>query len=265
MRRLLTAFVLLTALAAPAAALRAPDDPLARARLLYNQHDFQGAIAAAEQARVLPGRADAADLVAARAYLESYRQSLTATDLDGARERLRRLDPLRLAVNEREEYIVGLGETLFFDGAFGAAASVFDGVIKNGTTLAGVPRERVLDWWASAIDREAKPRPDIERQSRYQAIRTRMEQELASHPGSGAAAYWLANAARLQGDLSAAWDAAQAGWVRAPLGNDHGAALRGDIDRLVVEAIVPDRAKALAQTPETIRQEWEQFKEMWQK
>ncbi|HEY2152268.1 MAG TPA: hypothetical protein VGH34_15775 [Vicinamibacterales bacterium] len=265
MRRLLTAFVLLTALAAPAAASRAPDDPLARARLLYNQHDFQGAIAAAEQARVLPGRADAADLVAARAYLESYRQSLTATDLDGARERLRRLDPLRLAANEREEYVVGLGETLFFDGAFGAAANVFDGVIKNGTTLAGVPRERVLDWWASAIDREAKPRPDIERQSRYQAIRTRMEQELATHPGSGAAAYWLANAARLQGDLSAAWDAAQAGWVRAPLGNDHGVALRGDIDRLVVDAIVPDRAKALAQTPETIRQEWEQFKEMWQK
>ncbi len=192
--------------------------------------------------------------MAARAYLERYRESALAADLDGARERLRRLDPQRLAINEREEYIVGLGETLFFDG-----------VIKNGTMLAGDPRERVLDWWASAIDREAKPRPDIERQPRYLAIRTRMEQELAIHPGSGAAAYWLANAARLQGDLSAAWDAAQAGWVRAPLAGDHGVALRGDIDRLVVDAIVPDRAKALAQPPETIRQEWEHFKEMWQK
>ena len=123
----------------------------------------------------------------------------------------------------------------------------------------------MLDWWASAVDRETKPRPDIERQSPYQRIRTRMEDELAAHPGSGAAAYWLANAARAQGDLQSAWDAAQAGWVRAPFGTDHGEALRADLDRLVLVAIVPDRARVLAQPPETLRLEWERFKERWKR
>jgi hypothetical protein len=241
----------------------AADDPLARARALYNQRQFEAAVAAAEQARMLPGRVDAADLVAARAYLEKYRESAAGDDLANARERLRRLDPIRFAPSERDEFIVGLGETLFFDGNFGAAANVFDSVLRSGGLLAGDARERVLDWWASAIDRDAKPRPDIERQGRYQTIRTRMAEELSTHPASSAAAYWLANAARAQGDLQSAWDAAQAGWVRAPLTTDHGAALRADLDRLVLRAIVPDRAKQLGQQPDALRLEWEKFKDMW--
>ncbi len=152
---------------------------------------------------------------------------------------------------------------MFFDAAFGAAADVFDSVIRSGGLVTGDVRERVLDWWASAIDRGAKQRPDIERQALYQTIRSRMGDELAIHPGSGAAAYWLANAARLQGDLPAAWAAAQAGWVRAPLAADHGVASRGDLDRLVLEAIAPDRAKALAQPPDALRLQWEQFKQLW--
>jgi hypothetical protein len=92
-----------------------------------------------------------------------------------------------------------------------------------------------------------------------------MEDELATHPGSAPASYWLAAAARAQGDLQAAWNAAQAGWVRAPLAADRGAALRADLDRLVSRGIVPDRAKGNAQQAETLRQQWEQFKERWQK
>jgi hypothetical protein len=255
----------LALLSTPGSSARAAEDPLVRARALYNQRQFQAAISAAEQARLTPGRADAADLVAARAYLERYRESSASDDLANARDRLRRIDPLRFPPGERDEFIVGLGETLFFDGAFGAAANVFDSVLRNGGLLTGDARERVLDWWASAIDREARPRPDIERQSRYQRIRARMEEELATHPGSGSAAYWLANAARAQGDLQAAWDAAQAGWVRASLAADHGAALRADLDQLVLRGIVPDRAKLLAQPPDTLRLEWEKFKEKWNK
>jgi len=41
--------------------------------------------------------------------------------------------------------------------------------------------------------------------------------------------------------------------------------LRADIDRLVLRAIVPDRAKVTAQTPDSLRQQWEQFKERWAK
>jgi hypothetical protein len=262
MRRLLTVLVGILLTVAPA---RAADDPLARARLLYNQRDFEGAVNAAEQARLLPGRADAADLVAARAYLERYRESAASDDLTNARERLRGLDPQRLASRERVEYIVGLGETLYFDGAYGAAAEVFDSVLLGGDVLMADSRERVLDWWADALDRDAKPRPDIERQTVYQRIRTRMEDELATHPSNGAAAYWLAAAARAQGDLQAAWDAAQAGWVRAPLASDRGVALRADLDRLVIRAIVPERSRMLAQPPETLRLEWERFKDRWKK
>jgi len=239
------------------------DDPLARARLLYNQRHYDAAVDAAEQARMTPARADAADLVAARAYLERFRETAASDDLTNARDRLRRLDPQKFGPRERAEYVVGLGETLFFEGAFGAAATVFDSVLNSRDALAVEARERVLDWWASAIDREARPRPDIERQVVYQRIRARMDEELATHPGSGAAAYWIAAAARAQGDLQAAWDAAQAGWVRARLASDKGAALRADLDRLVLRAIVPDRAKATAQPPDTLRAEWERFKESW--
>jgi hypothetical protein len=262
MGRLTATMALLVLASVPA---WAADDPLARARALYNQRQFQAAVSAAEQARLTPARADAADLVAARAYLERYRESTASDDLANARDRLRRLDPARLAPRERVEYVVGLGETLFFEGSFGAAAGVFDSVLLGGDLLTGDARERVLDWWATAIDRDTRPRPEIDRQGVYQRVRTRMEQEVASHQGSAAAAYWTAAAARAQGDLQAAWDAAQAGWVRAPLASDRGAALRIDLDRLVLRAIVPDRAKATAQSPEALRLQWEQFKERWKR
>src|SRR3989454_4178522 len=241
----------------------AADDPLARARLLYNQRQFQAAVTAAEQARRTPARADAADLVAARAYLERFRESAATDDLTNARDRLRRLDPQRLVPRERVEYIVGLGETLYFDQSFGAAAAVFESVLQSGELLAVGARDRVLDWWADALERDVRPRPEMERRGVYQRIRERMEAELALHPASSTAAYWLAAAARGHGDLQAAWDAAQAAWVRAPLAADKGAALRADVDRLVQRAIIPDRVKSSAQSPQALQQEWERFKERW--
>ena len=242
---------------------RAADDPLARARLLYNQGDFIEAIDAAELARHVPSRADAADLVAARAYLERYRESSATDDLTNARDRLRRLDPQHLLPRERIEYIVGLGETLYFDQSYGAAATVFDSVLQGGDlTLAGA-RDRVLDWWADSVEHDARTRPEMDRRAVYQRIRDRMEEELAYQSSSTAAAYWLVAAARGHGDLQAAWDAAQAAWVRAPLAADKGVALRADVDRFVQLAIIPDRAKSSAQPPQTFQQEWERFKDRW--
>lgn len=238
-------------------------DALTRARTLYNQRQFEAAVGAAEQARLVPARADSADLIAARAYLERFRESAASDDLMNARDRLRRLDPQRLAPRERGEFIVGLGETLFFDGSYGAAANVFESVLTRADDPGPDARERVLDWWASAIDRDARPRTDLERQAMYLRMRDRMLSELSAQPGNAAASYWLAVAARGQGDLQAAWDAAQAGWVRAPLAPGRGAALRADIDRLVLHAIVPERAKATAQPPDQLKLEWERFKERW--
>src|SRR5690242_6873733 len=140
---------------------RAADDPLAKARQLYNQQLFEAAVDAAEQARRVPGHADAADLVAARAYLERFRTSAATDDLANARLRLRRLDPIKFEPRERTEYVIGLGEALYFDGAFGAAADVFESVLRGPESIATDNRERVLEWWADALDRDARPRPDI--------------------------------------------------------------------------------------------------------
>ena len=261
--RRMRVFVLACAVALVAAPARAADDPLVRARQLYNQRDFTAAVQLAEQVRLTSARVDAADLVAARAYLELYRESGASDDLTNARDRLRRLDPAKLGARERAEYVVGLGETLFFDSAFGAASTVFDSVLTSRDALAGEARERVLDWWATAVDREAKPRSEMDRQGVYQRIRGRMDEELATHPSSAVAVYWIAAAARSQGDHQGAWDAAQAGWVRARLASDKGETLRADLDRLVLRAIVPDRARATAQPPDLLRAEWERFKESW--
>jgi hypothetical protein len=237
-------------------------DPLDRARALYNQRQFQAAVNAADEARKLPQQANGADLIAARAYLERFRESSSPDDLVRARERLRGISPDKFSPRERIEFIVGLGETLYFEGSSGAAA-VFESVLVSGGDLADDARERVLDWWASALDQDARPRPEIERQTVYQRVRDRMVLELAANPASGTAPYWAAAAARGQGDLQAAWDAAQAAWVRAPLTHDHGLTLRHDLDVLVQKAIVPERARILGRAPDSLMTEWEAFKAMW--
>ena len=90
-----------------------------------------------------------------------------------------------------------------------------------------------------------------------------MNAELGITPTSVTAMYWLAAAARGQGDLQGAWDAALAGWVRAPLAGLRSAELKQDLDQLVITAIVPERARVLGQPPANLRQEWDRFKERW--
>jgi hypothetical protein len=138
-------------------------------------------------------------------------------------------------------------------------------VIDRADELPLDARERTLDWWATAVDRDARARSEPDAAVRYERMRARMREELAARPGSATAAYWLAAAARAQGDLQQAWDAAEAGWVRAPLALDHGAALRSDLDRLMQRAIIPERARAIGQPAETLRLEWERFKERWKR
>ena len=256
--------LLAVGLAVPALA-RDDRDPLARARQLYNQRQFDGAIAAADQARTTPTLADAADLLAARALLERFRVAAAADDLVRARTRLARLDPQKLQPADRIEFLVGLGESLYLDHLYGAAAELFGSLLTKPDVPAGEARERMLDWWAAAVDRDAKPRASFERPAYYQRIRQRMQDELGQRPGSSAAAYWAAAAAHGQGDVEGAWSAAQAGWVRASLAPDHGVALRADLDKLVRDAVIPDRSKALGQPADVLKAEWERYTTAWQR
>jgi hypothetical protein len=258
------ALALAFCLAAPVLAAQ-PHDPLDRARILYNQRQFTDALSAAEEAALTPARADSANLIAARSYLERYRESAASEDLTNARDRLKSLNTGGFSPTERVEYVIGLGETLFFDGAPGAAAAIFGAVLAGPDFLMPAARDGLLDWWASAIDRDARRQPDIERRAMYQKILDRLEVEVGANPSSTAASYWLAAAAWGRGDLPVAWDAALAGWVRAGLSMDENADLRGDIDQLMLRGIIPDRAKATAQPADLLRAEWERFKERWTK
>jgi hypothetical protein len=75
-------------------------------------------------------------------------------------------------------------------------------------------------------------------------------------------------AARGAADAVGAWDAAIASWVRARLAGSRSASLRADLDKLVLEGIIPDRVRLLApdkrgQAESDLRTEWAVVKERW--
>jgi hypothetical protein len=262
-------WLVLVALAGLIAAPAHASDQLAEARRLYNlgRYDDAEKVARAEMASA--ATADAARVVLGRVQLERYRQSADPADLAAARESLRSVDPLALDAREQVEYTVGLGEALYLQDLFGAAAQLFESVLTRSSVLGTTAHERVLDWWATALDRHAQTRPVEERAPAYDHILARMSEEIVNVPGSTAAGYWLAAAARGRGDLERAWQAALAGWVRAGLAEDRGAELRADLDRLVVQAILPERAARLGKPAEArqafsvMLSEWESFKAGW--
>ena len=64
-----------------------------------------------------------------------------------------------------------------------------------------------------------------------------------------------------------AWDAAVAGWVRATLAPETSTALRADLDRLITQAVIPERARQrgvpVAEATASLRNEWETIKSQW--
>jgi hypothetical protein len=246
----------------------APQDALLRARQLYNQRQYDAAIDAAVEARRTAASAEAASLIFARAHLERFRQTSDTADLAASRDALKRIDSARLTPREHVELLIGLGEMLYLDERFGAAAELFDSALAR-VDPADPDAGRTLEWWASALDRQAQLDPAVEQRLIYAPVLQRMETELRHDAGSAVASYWLAAAARGVGDLQRAWDAAVAGWVRAPLTGDRRDGLRADLDRLVLQAIIPERAREFAppagvqQAVDAMRAEWERIKQEW--
>jgi len=258
------------AIAALFAVAAAPQDALVRARQLYNQKQYEAAMAAARDARRRPDLADAAGLVLARAHLERYRTSADAADLAAAREVLAGIDTGRLVPRDRRDLTIGLGELLYFDGRFGAAAEMF-GAAAGGPDAAdaadAATREIVLDWWAIALDQLAQTATDAERRHIYARVLQRMDAVLLIEPESAAAVYWLAAAAAGADDPDRAWHAAIAGWIRAPLGGGQRASIRTDLERLVQQVIIPRRARAATagdakQATAAMLAEWDAIKKM---
>lgn len=245
-------------------------DPLTKARLAYNEHRYEDAIAAAKEASKLPAQVDAARLVMARSLLERYRESvINAQDLAEARRLLKNVDPGKLSARDDVEFQVGLGEALYLENSFSAAAEFFSNALERSAALDPEAREMVFEWWATNLDRQAQFGPPAERRPLYARILERADRELARRDTSAVALYWLAAAAQGVDDLERAWGAAQAGWIRGAHLGARGTQLRVDLDRLVTQVILPERARRL--TPEgdprlalaSFIEEWEALKARW--
>jgi len=268
MLRTRVVLVLLFCVVLPAGALAAEPPALARARAAYNAADFEAAIDAASVARRQPEWADAAALVIARSHIERYRRTANADDLTAARETLGAIRAKALMPRDQVDLVVGLGQALYLGELFGAAAELFETALARTQLLTDTDRYLLLDWWATALDREAQLRPADRREAAYVRIVSKAEQALVEDPANPVANYWLAVASRGSGDLDRAWSAAIAGWIRATLDRPNSEQLRADLDRLVAQALIPERARTRPRRDnedpvETLREEWASVKEHW--
>ena len=267
-RLLTTAFLLLVAPMGLTA--QRATDPLSRARQAYNEQQFERAVAFATEAKGTPALTDSASLVLSRALLERFRRTRDAGDLEHARQTLLSVNPARLTATEMSELHLGMGELMYVDHQFGAATELFEVALDRPDMVPARFRDRVLEWWAASLDRYAQFGPDTQRLAKYWRMLTRLEQESARGPASPAVAYWMAAAARGLNDPERSWSLAIAAWIQAPMiAGARAAALRSDLDHLIIEGIIPDRARHSAGDADAealklaLAAEWATIKERW--
>ena len=176
-------------------------DPLAEARQLYNQRQFAAALTAAERARLTPALADRADLIAARAYLERFRESAAPDDLTNARERLRRIDPSDSIRSSAPSSSSGSARRSISTNRTAPRRTCSR---RCSTTAARCRPIRAIVSWTGGRSPSIATRgcvPSPAGRAPINGFGARMREELTTRPGSSTAAYWLAAAARSQGDL----------------------------------------------------------------
>lgn len=252
---------------APAAAQTSRAE-LAQARAHYNQREFDAAILSATAARRQPETADLAAIVLARAHLERYRERADPSDLSAAREVLGSLHAGALEPRDQVELLLAMGESLFLQDDFGAASEIFESGLERAAATDPGLADAMLEWWGSAIERQAGTLAREPRIATFRRLASRTRDALAQDPTSAGAIYWNVVGLRGEGELERAWDAAVAGWVRARLIGDRAPSLRADLDRLVLQGIVPDRVQhlTLEQRPAAesqLKADWELVKERW--
>ena len=265
-------------LVATAAFAQAPAaDPLAEARRLYNERRYEEAAKAAADARTRPELAPAASVVYARSLLERYRETTERAAIDQAREALTAVDLARLGRRDAVEYVIGLGLTLYLDDQFSlgdrfsAAAAQFELALTFADVLDEQSRDALFEWWAMSLDNQAQQGPESGRQDVYARILAGAEREIAISDKSVSAAFWLAAAARGVEDLPRALGAATAAWIRAGSMGTAGANLRNDLNTLVVDVILPERARQLAPNIDPrpalsfLSAQWEELKKKWER
>lgn len=269
------AFALALAAAGSALAQTPVLDPLEQARRAYNEARYDEAIRLASEARQTPARSGPAALIVARAHLEQFRKTYVREDLVAAREALRLIDASSLNAREGVELLIAFGLSLYLDDEhslddrFSAAAEQFEVALGRAEGLDAASRDLLFDWWAGSLDRQAQQGPETERVALYERLLTRAETELRANPTAISASYWMAAAARGADDLPRAVGAAMAGWIRAGSLGERGLTLRQDLDRLMMQVILPERARELVAdvdprpTLSLLEAQWAQVKQKW--
>ncbi len=261
----LTALALVAALIGSMGQTPAPD-ALTRARQAYNDGRFDAAIGAAREAERTPATENAARVVLGRALLDRARATVDGlADFEAARRAFALVRPQELGAGDRVEFLVGLGVLLFeegcAEGCFAGAAEFFEQALDRSAT-AGADREAIFEWWAGALDHQAQHGPEPDRPALYRRILARAEAERAARDESASAAYWVAAGARGVGDFERAWGAAIAGWIQARYLGPRGQKLRVDLNALVKDVLLPERARALVPDDpmprlELLQQQWD--------
>jgi hypothetical protein len=133
-----------------------------------------------------------------------------------------------LDTRDHVDFLMALGEALFFEDDFGAAATLFESGIDRAIAQGTETGEAMLEWWGSSVERYADGFGHDGRVIAFERLRERMSREL-SRNRSAAAAY----PRRRHGRIAPieAWNAAIAGWVRARMAGARSASLRADLDR----------------------------------
>jgi hypothetical protein len=215
---------------------------LERARVLYNEGQYEQAIAATAGARGTRAAMSAA-LIAARAKLELFRKGGDRARLASARAQLASLDPQDLAPQELVEWQIGLGSALFLENEPAAAAEIFSTVLPSARTrLNQAEFEKFLEWWGTATSQTAAMLTGEARTRQFERLRDDAARELGRNPLSRPAVYWLVVAEHGAGDLDGAWAAAVAGWIRAGA-KPGGRQLRADLDAFITETLIPERSQ----------------------
>lgn len=277
--RIATAVALSSALAGPAAHAQgrqaARPDPLEQARVAYNESRYADAVTLATEARRSPVLTSAATVVVARAYLAQFGDTHDRADLDAAREALRSAEASALSARDRVDLLIAFGLSLYLDDEhslddrYSAAAEQFEVALGQADMLDASARDGLFEWWAGALDRQAQDGPEGEKQAIYRRILSQAENELRRDESSVAASYWLAAAARGASDLPRAAGAARAGWLRAGALGAPGEKLRRDLDQLMVQVILPERAKEITTDGDArvtfgfLQDQWTAFKAKW--
>lgn len=241
------------------------------ARDLYNEGRIDAAIEGAEAALEETHTAAAA-LVLARARLERYRRFEILADLTAARRLLDKIDAERLAPRALVDWKVGVATSLFYNDRPGPASVIFERLIDE-PLLSSDERDSVLDWWATALDRVGRVMTKADRARIYGIMGRRLDDEVDGSSSSSPASYWSVVAAWGSGDPERAWDLAVVAWVSAPLAGSDRSRLRIDLDRLVLQGVIPDVAVLrtgepadqvyTVRTMATLAAEWEELKTFW--